>query len=372
LNKKILFIFFLFLLVFAGFIAVTQEMDFFQQNPDAGKEYFVTPPKWFKSNSGGMALEETYSKTAALRNEYVLLIETPGINEIPNQLLMFFEDNFIAELRTLFKNAEEQRRQWLFKDKNGITRLNAALPDKQVNRNGFIEIYGSNSDLITEYRFFNNQKSSKIEYTYYNNLLLNCAYLINENDIHDSEYVIEYIDLYRYNRSMSLRAVERVYHSDLQIAYDDSLRLEFPRNVMQAAGSFGFIAERINLYSPFFGDIYSESNYKMIYETDERGRVLSQTYFNEYDEIIWIIQNVWLDNRIVSSKKTEGDTVLLAEYEYNQNGERTTERNYKNGHLERIVRAEGNFDIEELYINSILVLRAVWEDGKKISETRIR
>ena len=375
MNKKILFILIFVLLIFAGFIAITQESNFFLQNIEAGKiitSGITAQPKWFRSNSGGMALEETFSKTTAFRYEYALSIETPDINEMPNQLFAFIEDGFYPELRTLFKNGEKTRRQWLLNDKNGITRLNAVLSDELNNENGFIEIFSENSFLITEYRFFENGKSARINYTFNDNILISCAYFINENDSLNSGYVMEYTDLYRYNRLSTLRAIERIFHSDILITYEDTLKIDFPRNIMEAAGDSGFISERINLYPPFFGDVYTENNFRIIYETDDRGRVLSQTYLDDNDEVIWVIQNVWLDNRIVSSKKTEGGTVLLAEYEYNQNGEKLIERNYKNGLLERLVRAEGNVDIEELFFNNVLVLRAVWEDGRKISETRIR
>jgi hypothetical protein len=33
---------------------------------------------------------------------------------------------------------------------------------------------------------------------------------------------------------------------------------------------------------------------------------------------------------------------------------------------------EGTREIEELYMDGVVVLQAVWEDGRKISETRMR
>jgi len=40
--------------------------------------------------------------------------------------------------------------------------------------------------------------------------------------------------------------------------------------------------------------------------------------------------------------------------------------------LERLVMTEDNKDIEQLYLNNVVILQAVWEDGRKISETRMR
>jgi hypothetical protein len=100
---------------------------------------------------------------------------------------------------------------------------------------------------------------------------------------------------------------------------------------------------------------------------------------DENENIIWEIQNTWFDERIVRIRKreyinynedTENYIEYLAEYEYDSNGNRVTERNYKDGDLERVVRTQGSQDIEELYMFDTIVLQAVWEDGRKISETR--
>jgi hypothetical protein len=61
----------------------------------------------------------------------------------------------------------------------------------------------------------------------------------------------------------------------------------------------------------------------------------------------------------------------VSEYEYDSNSNVILERNFRNGVLERVVRTEGNREIEELYLNNFIVLRAVYEDGRKISETRV-
>jgi len=399
LNKKILFLLFFILLLCAGFIALTQEMDFLNQSIDIEKSYALEkqePVKWFRSNSGAMALEETFSKSVAFRNEYVLSIETARFSDIPEYLLEYFSSDFTCEIRVLYKNEEPLKTQWLFKDSGSITRMNAVFNDTEgweelyknnelVLKDGFIEIFDSGAFLISEYRYYNSGIGFKIDYTYNENMLTSCAFFIIEeksNELHEdiaislqdqkSGYKLVYADFYRYNRSLSLRSMERVFYAGMQITQGDPLRIDFPRNTMDAIKESGFITGRINAYSDFFGDVYSDNNYRMIYENDERGRIITQSFLDDNDNIIWIIKNVWNNNRIVSSEKREGGVVLLAEYEYSGSGERITEKNYRNGMLERLVRTEGNVDIEELYFNNVLVLRAVWEDGRKISETRIR
>jgi len=398
LSKKNLFLVIFILLIFAGFIALTQEMEFNPENIDTEKENEITivikPARWFISNKGGMAVEETFSKAIAMRNEYALSIENVNLDKVPFYLLSFYETGFIPELRILYKNEIRTRTQWLFRDKSGFTRMNSVftelddLTDDEINlleADGFIELFDINSYLISEYRFYKNGKGTRIEYTYDKNVLTSCEYFIQDEIDKEQDLVISYsikeniekykpvyTDVYRYNRSSSLRAIERLFYVNMQIVFDDTVLISFPRNAMRAAREGNFISERLNKYSGFFGDVYSENNFKLVYETDERGRILSQSYVDNNGKIIWEIKNVWLNNRIASSVKTEGDTVLLAEYEYDQNGDRLIERNYKNGMLERLVNVEGNIDIEELYFNNILVLRAVWEDGRKISETRVR
>jgi len=62
----------------------------------------------------------------------------------------------------------------------------------------------------------------------------------------------------------------------------------------------------------------------------------------------------------------------LVEYEYDNEGSRISERNYRNGLLERTVTFSGSREVEEIYMSGRLILRAIWEDGVRISEERIR
>jgi len=64
-------------------------------------------------------------------------------------------------------------------------------------------------------------------------------------------------------------------------------------------------------------------------------------------------------------------TTYRTEYDYNAAGEIIAQRDYNNGILERQVLIQGRREVEELYINGVIVLRAIWENGVKISEERI-
>jgi len=403
-----------------------------------------SPAHWFRSNAGGLAIEEVATRLAALRNEYALAIGFPHQDELPEYLLSYFnEEEHNIEIRILYKNGEQIRTQWIFRDEKGTTRLNAVFlepseadaqeelqleevqleeiaqeeiqqeeiqseeaqhgevkpgetlaeeepavdsdevqeiavandADKKIDsakqKTGFIEIFDEKSFLTCEYRFFEDGKISKTDYVFNDSLILNSTVSLSEDG--GAEFKKEYADFYRYNRSASLRAVERKFYKDREISFlDEPVIITFPRRIRDTSKFGAFIGERLNSYPEFFGEIVVRADSKIVFETDDRGRILSQTLYDGKEEVVWVIRNTWQDNRIVSTSKTEGKTVLSAEYSYNSAGDRILERNLKNGVLERVVRTEGKTDTEELYLNNVLVLRAVWEDGRKISETRVR
>lgn len=418
MNKKIILLTFLVLVFFAGIIALTQELDFFLPDYEAEETdeiaiEWLKPARWYRSNAGGMALEEVMSRLAALRNEYALAVIFAHDDELPEFLFPYYESDYKLEIRALYKKGEQIRTQWLFKDSNGITRLNAVFLENQIlnevhvtdkiaetlyetevdeteineieieieienniakiglvvdNRSGFIEIFNENSVLITEYRFFEDGNKNKTEYEVIDDLLINSIFYVYEEK---KEYIKAYTDFMRYNRSLSLRSIERVFHIDTQIAYNQ-LYITFKSSLMDSAKTDSFISERLNLYPEFFGDVYFFADSRMVTDTDDKSRIIRQTLYDDEGEVIWFIVNTWKDGRIISTIKTENDTVLTAEYQYNNAGDIIIERNLKNGNLERLVRLEGKKEIEELYFNNVLVLRAEWEDGILISETRVR
>jgi hypothetical protein len=427
LNKKLIIIVFLVLILFAGIIALTQEDDdelldidydetefLLDYGFDLDKNGWIKPARWFRSNSGGMALEEIQSRFAALRNQYALAINYVSEEELPEYLFSYYDENYFVEVRILYKKGEQIRTQWIFRDEKGNTRLNAiflepesGIEDKEEyvfteeiaeiiteqetensaqpadeeleeeikiviikdikNRKGFIEIFNEDLFLISEYRFFENGKIEKTEYELKNNLLINAVYLMSENG---ENYKTFYIDYYRYNRSLSLRNIERIFQKDGIL--EAPVTVTFPRRIMDAIRAGISISERLNLYPEFFGDIFINIGSKMIFDIDDRGRILGQILYDDEGNVIWTIQNTWQNNRIAITSKTEGETILTAEYAYNSDGDRILERNIKNGVLERVVTTKGDTEIEELYMNNIVIVRAVWENGRKISETMVR
>jgi antitoxin component YwqK of YwqJK toxin-antitoxin module len=399
LNKKIILIVIAVLLFFAGLIATqeTQSMLNIPANAQGVSESapaegpqeiisginasdytvsipdWVKPARWFKSNQGGMILEEMLQQTA-LRNEYALVVYFTQKNQLPENILPFYNDDFFIEVRMLHKNSEVARTQWIFRDIKGTTRFLAVFSEssKSNNSSGFMEIYDENLLITSEYRFSDDGSKSRIDYKYNNGILIICTLFSWEEGTAGGKYREAYADFLHYNRSLFLRYVERVFYQERQISLaNEPLRFSFPRNIKDAARPQNLISEKLNLYPEFFGNTTIYENEKIVYTTDERSRIISQTLYDENNKVIWVIRNTWLNNRIISTLKTENNTESLAEFEYDSDGNKILEKNYKNGVLERVVRTEGNTDIEDLYYNNVAVLRAVWKDGRKISETRI-
>jgi antitoxin component YwqK of YwqJK toxin-antitoxin module len=108
------------------------------------------------------------------------------------------------------------------------------------------------------------------------------------------------------------------------------------------------------------------------YSVDSRGRVLSEISKGEDGKTIGELRNTWLNDRLQDVEWKSGDDERRIEFEYDRDGNPMAERNYRKGVLERTVTIDGYNEIEEIYMNGVLILRAYWENGLKISEERVR
>jgi len=419
------------------------------------------PPRWFRSNAGGMMLEEVPSRLAALRNTYALVIDYVAPDEVEPRLLPFYQDGYTVEIRVLYEKREESRRQWLFRDNAGTTRLNAvfkrqpdeisdgvsgnaqpeeetvlkdeivenkiigneiiteglqdpvelaaetppvqephpdqfsgdAMPDPEsfavisdeeaAASIGFIEMYNEKAQIIEDHWLFEDDSAIVTKYFYVRNTLIKAetgkkkpssAPDAEPEQRHDTApqnaaYRPMYTDTYRYNRSFSLRYVERLYHEK---AESEPIRLVFPGRVLDAASDQNFMRDKLSLHSDFLENFSVGEGFRIIYGTDSRGRILTQTMIDSKDQTVWVIKNTWSGNRIIAMHKTEGENEKLVEYEYDNDGNRVVQRDINNGVLERMVYTQGENETEELYLNGVVVLRAYWEKGRKIKEEQVR
>ena len=423
------------------FIDLDTDIFEFEEEPEIPPEplpEWVMPARWYRSNSAGMMLEESVSRLAAMRNEYALVTDFVNKQEVPEILLPYSADYF-TEIRVLYKNAEEYRRQWIFRDINGLYRVVAVFtedvpepteenrpenedpadplaedqqdvlaeeaqtdteePDNSTafdmltasepeieeqapelvadeyrlmayqNYSGFIEIYGDDFLLEREIIFSGEYDVRETQYFYNKGTLIRV--MTTQNNITDENGDAKklYTDTYRYNRSGSLRSIERIFHERLD---DNKTRLAFANRVLDAAANSMFTSDQLFLSPEFFVDTSVEPDQKMVFTTDDRFRILTQSLFDSEGELIWIITNTWSGEHISSALRVEGDDLRLNEYEYNSDGDIIAERFFHNKVLQRQVFYDGNTETEELFMNGIIALRAIWVDGRKISEQRIR
>jgi hypothetical protein len=440
--------------------------------------------EWYVSNAAGMALERAWSRAAALRQPYCLLIEEQD-GGLPDPIAPYYREPWIVERRVLYKNGEEFRAQWIFRDGEGVSRLVAVLNDPPAAEevpedppgtagepapgpavdtgelaaddadaddnagaeeasgkapDGFIELYGANGLIELERELFDTGEETIVEYHYRQAPLGTREFLIRadtrrkltDGEGNEREEDL-YSDYYRYTRNYSLRAIERIFHrtaaegsvakasdgtaanstagpsdettadsaagaitgTDNGTAADSAdeaaaesaampvdesgtdggpsrVTLRFPRRSLDSKDEESFVSPAIAYGSQFLEDVQAKTPDRVVYNTDERGRIMEETRWGEDGEVIAELRNEWADNRLSRVVYTDGDDERVTEYEYNDDGDRIVERNFRNGILERVVRISGDREDEEIYMNGELVLRTQWEGGRKIREERVR
>ncbi|MDR2601481.1 MAG: hypothetical protein LBC53_03390 [Spirochaetaceae bacterium] len=185
------------------------------------------------------------------------------------------------------------------------------------------------------------------------------------------EGVVLWVDSYRYARSKAIRSVERRLLSP-DAAKQDLIRMEIPRRVEKDAGENRFVEPAVSFMSNFLADVVYGKTERIVYNTDDKWRIISETFYNEKNEILGELKNFWNADRILTvTWKGEGDERRV-EFTYNSQGDRVQEKDYRGETLERTVTLEKNLEIERIYKNGAVIMEAVWEDGRKISEQRIR
>ncbi|MCL2834475.1 MAG: hypothetical protein FWD78_14990 [Treponema sp.] len=399
LSKQVFFL--LYAIISAGFL--------WGQEQDTSADTSEAAPVWYRSNASGMAIEYVPSGLAALRNEYCLSVKNISASEIPSSILPYFNYLYSCESRILYENGSPYRQQWIFHDQKNITRLNASglVTEDNPEAMDFIEVYNENRFIIEERQFTydsgGNISTIRItNFTYSGGLLIKTENRVNQLPAADTEDAGEtapdetaaavneaadetmpaantntqtaneaaYVDLYRYTRSASLRTIERTYITD--ITGELSRLVSFPAVNPGMSKEPEFENPGLAYSSLFPDGFVIPADSKAVYTTDSKGRVITETRFDENGNTVGKLVNTWTGDRLDSVYWKSADEDKLTQYEYDDKGNRILERNFNNGVLERVVRTDGTTDTEELYIDGKLMLRAVWEEGRKVSEERVR
>jgi len=390
----------------------------------------VTPDiRWYRTNSSGMALEYTPSRLAALRNEYCLSVENKQAEDLPASLVQYYEDTFSIERRTLYENGKEYRFQWIFRDDAGFVRLtasgtgdlfsekkpagkNAAKQDtsgkntgeiqpqgnsKDDTITGFIEIRDSRGAVLKEIDYVADLSQWEYRFFYKDNILLKNetwfkepppnpddekadeggesgesapAVTGNENpDKKDTAFVLISTDLYYYTRPGSLRAIDRTLHE----GGDKISRIGFPPIGPNIPTGMELVTNDSSFSSEFLSDVRSQSpeGITITYTLDDKGRILNEIWKDADGGLYGELQNTWSGDRLQSVLWKTSDQEKLVEYEYDNAGNRIVERDLNQNVLERSVTSRNGRDVEEIYLNGKIILRAYWENGQKISEERV-
>ena len=355
--------------------------------------------RWYRSNASGMALELISSRLVAIRNKHSLSVETVSPARLPEILLPYFNDSYKVELRTLFENGRELRHQWIFRDSRNFAMLvasgsacffggeTAAENAEEERRTGFIEMMNSDGLVVRERVFESDFSQWEFRFFFEEGILISAETWFKgapvqaaDEDGEDEEegengepapvpsFALVFTDFYRYNRSGSLRAIDRIFHEGAEEELNRAFVPRIGPNIYFGRET-GTLAV---FYTPQF--ILSAINIegaRVSYTLDSRGRIMSEVWRDDEGNVVGELLNSWSGDRIYSVLWRTSDDERLVEYEYNDAGDRIIERNFRRGVLERVVTLRDNRDIEEIFVNGRLVLRAVWEDGLKISEERV-
>jgi hypothetical protein len=388
-----------------------------QESAGAGLSETAEPIRWYRSNASGLAIELIPSRLAALRYEYCVSVETisqrrlPGA--IPRNIISYYEAGYRVEFRQLYENGVEIRRQWIFRDGRGLARISAsgspeffspvvrrANEDEEPDEvKGFIEIRNSAGFVTRELQFDEDLSEWEFRYVYSGGILIRAETwlkdpplpppLIEEADVsvgledeeeapiqrvviapvERKEPVLErlFTDTYRYTRSGSLRAIDRTVHEGV----GERSRIGFPA-LSPRVTPREELATHAGIYTTaYFLGAGNLEGLTISHNLDNRGRVLSEITKNEEGKTISELRNTWSDNRLMAAEWKSGEDERRFEFEYDKDGEPLVERNFRKGVLERVVTTEGDNEIEEIYMNGILILRAYWENGLKVSEERV-
>jgi hypothetical protein len=310
----------------------------------------VSAQNWYLSNPSGMVLDRIASKEAAFKLKWSLSTERVLPAVLPGLLKPLHEEAFVIERRVLYKEKKIMRRQWLFLDRRGLTRLNASSGEG-TNSLSLIEIFSSEGFIVRT--IHPGSEPYETVYSYSGGVLL-------KTETSRAGGLL-WTDHYRYTRSSQLRGIERVFG-------DNTEYFKFPPPLDAFIGP-----QSPYEYSLILGalrDVFIEEAVKVLYSTDDRGRILTETRYDGEGRVLAEIFHTWSGDRLTQIDWTAGDNNGRVEFEY-EDSERILERNYRNGALERTVTRDGDKETEELFVNGKPVLRAVWEDGRKIMEERL-
>jgi hypothetical protein len=268
---------------------------------------FALSQEWYRSNQAGMALERIPSRMVALHHAWALSVERPGPAALPAILRPHHNSSYTLERRLLYERGVLKRRQWIFRDRGGVVRLNASLP-ADLSSIGkaegsevppFIEFFSSGR-VLTETRQILASGVYVTRYFYREEILVRAETFLDNAPL--------WTDSYRYTRQLLLRGVERVYHeagayaASLQGTSSSPPLPAVNLDLRSAPPIPGFVQPGSphgnNIMTEVLASIYAVQAARVIYDTDNLGRVLTETRYDGNDNILAVISNEWAGDKI--------------------------------------------------------------------------
>jgi hypothetical protein len=306
-----------------------------------------------------MAIEQVWSRTAAMRNEFCLSVEPVGYWRLPESLrrniTSYYDSSYYMELRVLYENEEAIRRQWIFRDGGGLTRISATGTgsffggdDTEGEKGrGFIEILNNEGAVLREFQYEDDLSEWDFRYSYGEGFLLRVETwykeppapeepeeepeIIEENSDEDGEakeekpphpppreerkdpvFVRMYTDFYRYTRSGSLRAIDRTLHEGIE---QSPPRLVFPRLGPGVSLGEDLITPGGAYTAAFLRRDLAQEGITISYHLDNRGRILTETWRDGEGAQIGQMTNTWAEDRLQSMEWKSREDLRLTEFE---------------------------------------------------------
>ncbi|MDR1176833.1 MAG: hypothetical protein LBK83_15325 [Treponema sp.] len=375
--------------------------------------------RWYRSNKGGMALEEASSRITALRNEYCLEVRAAVIEEISQFLRQYYNSEWKIEKRSLYENRRESRIQWLFSEEGGVVRLAAvftreepvaaeeeeSLPPETTEAAaaeeagetaeaaaveetgeteglgeteeegepektawGFADLYDGKGLLTRELTFYTDGSEAVTDFFYRQDALIRAEAAMVEKTGEEESKKNLYTDHYRYNRSGAVRAMERLFSAEGGEETNSHL-IRIPLTIPRNAADNTFVNPAPAFVSDFLEDAFEKPVFRAVFSTDGRGRVLSERREDESGAFLGLLRYRWHGERLESillfleeEKKEavkEGEEAPPSKTA-EQDGEPARRVDYT-------YDAQGNRISEKDYIKGILE-RQVSIDGEKETE----
>lgn len=343
--------------------------------------------RWFESDGAGIAYR-SIPEAAALRAEWALRIRplAERIEGVPAASV---------EEKTLYERGAERRRTLTAVDPAGAVRYVETVESDGARR---IERYDVLRRLVEERSSGIDGEGETVRYSWAGSRLSQAAAYAVAADGSVGEEAI-WTDTYRYLRSGSLLSVTREPEESVFVQRTDRA---VPRYLetrssdgtsMRTTYDAGGRATEVLRYDPdgasapaaetvVYGDggkrggpsvtVVKEGEATVETARNEAGRVIRETRYGADKTVLDETLTEWTNDRIKTVKISSGALERRIEYGYDKDGRRVSEKNYRNGKLERAVRMDGSEEVEELYRNGAVVLRSYYEGGALVREERVR